>query len=122
VRRMAVRHPLIVRLDPSRIEAPYDPKKGATVKVQGKLERVEGFKNDAAITIVGVPPGVKADTATLKAGATDFTVSVTFPPNIAAGEIKGLKLSASAVADPKTPNVRVRSREVDVTVVLAAAK
>jgi hypothetical protein len=45
---------------------------------------------------------------------------VTLPPNFPTGEIKGLKLSGNAVADPKQPNVRVRSRELDVTLVVLA--
>ena len=49
---------------------------------------------------------------------TDFTLNVVLAANVPAGELRGLKLSGNAVLDPKQPTVRVRSREVDVTVVV----
>jgi len=44
VRRMTVRHQVVVRLDgPARIEALVDPKTATTVKVTGQVERREGW-------------------------------------------------------------------------------
>jgi hypothetical protein len=122
VRRMAVRLPVVVKLDgPPRIETAYDVKKGAAVKIQGKIERLAGMKSEVALALTGLPAGAKADAITVKAEANDFVVTVTFPPNIAAGEFKGVKLSGSIAPDPKTPAVRVRSKEVDIELVLKAA-
>src|SRR5205807_2764630 len=116
VQRMAVVLPIALKLDgPSRLEAPLDPKKGATVKIHGKLERREGVKADVALALTGLPAGAKADAVTVKADKSAFTLNVTFPPSVPAGEIKGMKLSGSFAPDGKQPNVRVRSREVDVT-------
>ena len=121
VRRMAVRMPIVVKLDgPSRIEASFDAKKGATLKLQGKIERVAGLKADVALALTGLPAGAKADAVTVKADASDFGVNVTFPPNVSLGEIKGVKLSGSFAPDAKTPNIRVRSREVEISFVLQA--
>jgi hypothetical protein len=121
VKRLAVRMPLVVKLDgPNRIETPFDPKKGAALKLQGKIERIPGVKADVALTLTGLPAGAKADAVTVKAEATDFAVNVTFPPTVAPGEIKGVKLSGSLAPDPKTPAVRVKSRDVEVTLVLKA--
>ncbi len=121
VRRMAVVLPLALKLaGPERIETPFDPKKGGSVKIAGKVERREGLKADIAIALTGLPAGAKADAVTVKADATDFVVNVTFPPTIAPGEIKGVKLSGSYAPDGKVPNVRVRSREVEVTFVIQA--
>lgn len=123
VRRMVVRVPLVVKLDgPTRIEAALNAKTGATIKLKGKVERIAGVKSDVAIALTGLPAGAKADPVTVKADATDFVVNVTLPPTIAAGEIKGLKLSGSFAPEPKTPAVRVKSRDVEVTLVLTAAK
>jgi hypothetical protein len=120
VRRLPVRMPIVVKLDgPSRLEAALDAKKGAVVKLQGKIERIAGLKADVALALAGLPAGAKADAVTVKADATDFALNVTFPPNTPAGEIKGVKLSASFAPDAKTPNIRVRSREVDVTLLLS---
>jgi len=116
---MALRLPLAVALGgPNRIDVPLDPKKGATVAIKGKVERKEGLKGDVQVTLTGLPPGVRADAVTVKAAAADFSVNVILPPNIAAGEIKGLKLSASAAPDAKQLNARVRSKEVEVTLVV----
>jgi hypothetical protein len=123
VRRMAVRMPIVVKLNgPNRIEAPMDAKKGTTLKIQGKIERLEGLKADVALVLTGLPAGAKADAVTVKADSSDFVVNVTFPPTVPAGEIKGVKLSGSFVPDAKTPNVRVRSREVEITLVVIASK
>jgi len=119
VRRLAVRMPVVVQLtSPPRIETTLDPKTGATVKIAGKIERREGLKGDVTVALTGLPPGVRADMPTVKADATDFTLNVLLPPNRPAGEITGLKLSATAAPDPKQPGVRVRSREIEIVLVV----
>ncbi len=121
VRRMQVIIPIAVKLDgPGRIETPFDAKKGATIKLQGKIERREGVKTDVALALAGLPVGAKAEAVTVKADASAFTLSVTFPPNVPPGEIKGVKLSGSYAPDAKLPNVRVKSRDVELTLVLNA--
>jgi hypothetical protein len=57
----------------------------------------------------------------VKAADTAFVLTVVLPANTAAGEIGGLKLSATAAADAKQPNVRVRSRDAELTLVVKAA-
>jgi hypothetical protein len=120
---MAVRSMLVVKLDgPPRIEAAVNPKTATTVKIHGQVERKEGLTSDVTLTLTGLPAGVTAAPATLKGGAAAFTVSVALPPNFAAGEVKGLKLVAAAPPDAKQPNVLVRSREVELTLVVTAMK
>lgn len=122
VRRLPVRLPLVVSLEGApRIDVLLDAKKGATLKVAGKIERREGLKGDVAVTLTGLPPGAKADAVTVKGDATTFALSVVLPPNVPAGEIKGLKLGASAAPDPKQPAQRVKSHDVELTLVVKAA-
>ncbi|MFL5340728.1 MAG: hypothetical protein ACJ8F7_11305, partial [Gemmataceae bacterium] len=122
VKRLAVRPSLIVHVNGNgRIEAKLDAKTGATVPLKGKVERREGLTGYVTLTLSGLPPGARADAVTVKAGVSDFTVNVVLPPNVPAGEVKGLKLTGTAVADPKQPNVRVSSRAVEVTLVVQAA-
>ena len=91
VRRMIVRNPLVVKLSgPERIEAPFDPKKGTTVKVTGKIERLAGLKADVALAFTGLPVGAKAEAVTVKADATDFALTITFPATIPASFCKHL--------------------------------
>ncbi|MSQ93850.1 MAG: hypothetical protein EXR98_04755 [Gemmataceae bacterium] len=121
VRRLAVKIPIVVKLDgPTRIETSFDAKKGAALKLQGKIERLEGVKADVTLALTGLPAGAKADAVTVKATDAAFTINVAFPPNIPPGEIKGVKLAGSYAPDSKLANVRVRSREVDITLVLKA--
>lgn len=121
VRRMPVVLPIAVKLDgPNRVETAFDAKKGATLKLQGKLERREGLKVDVLLAIAGLPVGAKTEAMTVKADASTFTINVTFPPTVPSGEISGVKLSGSYVPDAKQPNARVRSRDVDLTIVLKA--
>jgi hypothetical protein len=120
VKRLPVVIPIAVMFDgPNRIEAAADPKKGTTARIFGKVERREGVKADIAIALTGLPAGAKAEAVTVKGDATTFTLNVNFPPNVPPGDIKA-KLSGSYAPDAKQPNVRVRSREVDCTIVLQA--
>lgn len=121
VRRMAVKMPVVVLLTgPPKIDVALDPKTGATIKLAGKIERREGLTGDVTVTLTGLPPGSRADSPTVKADATDFTLNIVLPPNQPAGEISGLKLAATGTPDPKQPGIRVKSREVDVTLVVRA--
>ncbi len=121
VRRLAVHVPLLVKLTgPERITTLVDPKKGGSAKIQGKIERQPGVKADVALALTGLPAGAKADAVNLKGDTVDFTVTVTLPPAQAPGELKGLKLSGSFAPDGKLPNVRVRSRDVEITLVVQA--
>jgi hypothetical protein len=123
VRRMAVKVPLVVKLDgPARIEAAVNPKTGAMVKIAGQVERKEGIASDVTLTLTGLPAGASAAPVTVKMGTAAFAFNVVLPANQAIGEIKGLKIAATAPADPKTPAVVVRGREVELTLVVVAAK
>ena len=73
------------------------------------------------MTLTGVPAGVPVPgPITVKAAETDFAFKLTVPPTMAAGETK-LKLSATAVPDPKQPNVRVKGRDVEAVLNVIAA-
>ncbi len=121
VRRMVVRHQILVKLDgPAHIETTLDPTTATTVKLTGQVERREGLTGDVALTLTGLPAGATAAAVTVKADTTAFTVNVVLPPNTSAGEINGLKLFGTAAADVKVPNIRVKSRDVDVTLVVRA--
>ncbi|WP_157369815.1 hypothetical protein [Zavarzinella formosa] len=122
VRRMAMRLPIIIAVDGSpKLEATLDAKTGATVKIAGKIERKEGAVGDVIVTLIGFSPGATAAPVTVKAADTAFALNVVLPPNIAPGEFKELKLSASITPDPKQANVRVKSRDVDLTLTVKPA-
>lgn len=115
VRRLNVQHPLVVTLAGApRYEVPLDRKTGATLKLSGKLERKTPL-GDVTINLTGLPAGTKAGPVTVKANVSDFAIDVVFPATLPAGETAGAKLTASAVADPKQPNVRVSSRDLLLT-------
>lgn len=119
VRRLEVKAPLILNLaGPHPLEANLDPKAGVSFKIQGMLERRAGLMTDATITLVGLPAGIKAESPVVKAGAKEFVLNVVLPPTVGVGELRGLKLSASCPVDAKQPNVRFRSRDHDLTLLV----
>jgi hypothetical protein len=121
VRRLPVRFPVVVQLDGApRIEVKRDPKAGVNTEIRGKVERREGFVGEVDLTVTGLPPGGRADPVKVTAAQTAFVVKVILPPAIAAGEFKGLKLTGTVTPDPKQPAVRVRSRDVELTLAVPA--
>jgi len=123
VRSFAVKLPVMIKLEsPPRLEATLDPKTGATVEVVGRVERQHGFFGDIALTLTGLPAGIRADAVTVKTFRSKFVMKIILPPNATAGEIRGLKLNAGAAPDAKQPAVRVRSRDVELTLNLIPGK
>ena len=121
VRRMPVRVPVAVQLaGAAQIDVSLEPNKGATVMISGKVERREGLTGDVVVNLAGLPAGASAAAVTVKADATDFAISLVLPATLPAGEIKGLNLSASAAA-PGNPALRVRSRDVEVLLIVKPA-
>jgi hypothetical protein len=114
VRTMPVKLPVAVKLEgAAKIEAKLDAKTGATVEVKGTAERLNAFTGEVVVSLTGLPPGIPVPPpATVKAGDTKFAFKLVLPPTAPPGDAK-LKLSASVVPDPKQPNVRVKSRDVD---------
>jgi hypothetical protein len=85
----------------------------------GTIERRDKFQGEVAVTISGLPKEFKAPAATLKGEEAKFSLPISIPPGVTAGEIP-LELSASASINPKQPNVKVRSRDVDVVLVITS--
>ncbi len=114
VRTMPVKLPVALKLEGSaKIEAKLDPKMATTVEIKGVAERLNGFTGDVVVSLSGLPPGVAVPAPiTVKPAETKFAFKLTLPPTIPPSEAK-LKLSASVVPDPKQPNVRVNSRDVE---------
>lgn len=112
VRRFNVKHQLAVQIANPKIEATLDKAATVMVKLDGKIERREGLTGDVVVTLAGLPPGISAPAVTVKADAVDFSIMVAVPVNQKPGETKGLAVFATA-ADPKQPNIRLRSRDVE---------
>ena len=120
VRRLPVLNPISVKLSGSTtIEQMHDPKAVTVVKLTGKIERLAGFKGDVNLTLTGQPGGVAITNAAVKADQTDFALELRFPANFAAGEVKGIKLTATGPADPLSGNQTIRT-EVEIIVKLIA--
>lgn len=119
VRRLPVRPPVELSLDgPPRIEAGVDSAKGATIPISGTIERRGGFAGPLTVSLTGLPAGATGGTVTVKADAKVFTVNLVLPANTPPGEIKTLKLSANVVPDQNRPDIRFRSRELDLSLVV----
>ena len=119
VRRLAVVRPIRVVLEKSpRIDVALNAKTGAQVSIAGKVVRREGTQGIATVTLAGLPAAIKSAPVTVPADKSDFTLMLALPPATPAGEIVGLKLSAAIAPDPKTPMVRVKSADVELTLVV----
>jgi hypothetical protein len=118
VRRMPVKLPVAVKLTTPRIDVALDATSGATVVATGKIERREGLTGEVVLSLAGLPTGARADAVTIKADATDFLLNIVLPANLPAGELKNLKLSATGAPDAAQPNVKVKSRDVDLLLVV----
>jgi hypothetical protein len=96
VREIPVVNPFAVKFEPP---APIklDAKKAVTVvEIAGKIERLEGAAGDVALTMEELPPGVPAPAAvTLKAGATDFKLTLRVPATLKPGEYANAKIVAT---------------------------
>ena len=91
VRTLPVKLPVAVKLDDAASSRRSStPKTGATVEVKGKVERLNGFAGDVAVTLTGLPAGVPAPApVTVKAGDDRRSrSSSTLPPTTPAGEIE----------------------------------
>jgi hypothetical protein len=118
VRKLAVFNPLrLLYSGAPKFSAKLDRQAGATFKLPGKIERLEGFAGDATVTIVGLPPGVNVPRVVVPAAQTDFELELKFPANVAAGTLNGLQLVASGKMTPASP-LEVRSEPVNITVEL----
>lgn len=121
VRRMATSYPFELQLTTTQIEQMLDPKAATTVNVAGRIERRGDFAGDVTISAAGQPGGVKADNVVVKSGTSEFAFVFVFPPKFAAGDVTGVRLTASGVPDMARPNPPVRTREIPLTIKLTAA-
>jgi hypothetical protein len=121
VRVMPVKLPVAIKAASPTIEAKINAKTPGTVEVTGTVERLHGFAGEVSVTLTGVPPGVPAPAAiTVKPGETAFAFKLTVPVNLQPSETK-LKVGATVAPDPKQPNVRVKSRDIELTLKLVGS-
>ena len=89
------------------------------MKLVGKVNRLADFKGDVNLALTGQPAGVAITKAAVKADQTDFQLELKFPANFAAGEVKGIKLTATGPPDPLSGNQPIKT-EIEVVVKLVA--
>ncbi|MGE0606316.1 MAG: hypothetical protein AB7O62_04250 [Pirellulales bacterium] len=88
---------------PAELSARLDPAAGATFKLAGKVERLEGITGDIAVTLQGLPPGIAVPRAALNAMQTDYELTVTFPANFAPAPLANVQLFATGRYDAAQP-------------------
>ena len=121
VRRFGVQLPVSVKLDGgTSVTATLDPKTATVLELKGEVIRAGDFKGEAVVALTGFPPG-QTTQVTVKAGETKFALKLAVPQTTPPGEVRGVKLSASAAPDPAQAGVRVKGRDVDVSLVVRSA-
>ncbi len=118
IQNFAIKLPVSLMAAATKFEA----KAGTMVELKGSAIRHNGFAGDIVVTLTGLPTGVPTPApVTVKAAETAFVMKLNVPPTAQPTEAT-LKLSATAIPDPKRANIRVKSRELDVTLIVIAAK
>ena len=118
VRKIAVFNPLRLQYSgATKLSAKLDRQAGATVKLAGKIERLEGLASDVTVTVAGLPPGIAVPRLVVPAAQADFELELKFPATTPVGVIHDLQLVASGKMTPASP-IEVRSEPVNVAVEL----
>ncbi|HEX3657168.1 MAG TPA: hypothetical protein VHV55_15250 [Pirellulales bacterium] len=118
VKRLDVLNPVTVELaGPTRIPVSL-AQTGAVVKLAGKIQRRWGKTGDVTVSLAGLPTGARAAAVVVKSGNDDFITTLVLAAGTPEGEYKGLKLSATAVPDPKLRKVRIRSADTDLVLLV----
>jgi len=104
VRTLPVLNPLRVQYGgPLKLSAKLDPQAGASFRLAGKIERLEGFADDVAVTLAGLPPGVAVPRIVVPAAQSDFELELKFPANTPPGALAGIQLIATGKMTPASP-------------------
>jgi hypothetical protein len=85
-------------------------------KIVGKVHRTGGYAQPVAVTLVGLPPKLRAPTATVPPDKVDFELPLSFPYGAPAGDLANVTLVASTIPDPKKPDALVRTDAIPVAV------
>lgn len=121
VRSMKTLNPIGVSLKGSpELKAALDSKSGATFKIAGTIERRAGMKGDVNVTLDGVPKGIAAPKATVKADQREFELKLNVPGNFKPGRYDGINVVATGKMDAKAKDT-IRSRPVPLTLNVAPA-
>ncbi len=98
---------------PAKLSAKLDRQAGATLKLTGKVERLEGMTGDIAVTLQGLPPGIAVPRVALNAMQTDYELAVVFPANFAPTTLADVQLFATGRFDAAQP-LETRSASIAV--------
>ena len=107
------RSPLNVELSgAAKIEAKAGG--GETGNLTGKIVRASGFAHPVTVTLAALPKGYPAPKVVVAGDQDAFSLPVRFPYGTKAGELKNVKLVATAAPIAKKENLLVRSNELTV--------
>lgn len=91
---------------------------GPTGKVIGTIKRAAGFSLPVNVTLSGLPQGLSAPTVTLTGDQSEFAFPLAFDFGAPAGELKGVKVAATSLTDPKDPKSIFNAGEIPLSVVV----
>lgn len=117
VRALPVVNPIKLKYPAAKVSAKLDRQNGATLKLTGQVERLEGMAGDVAVTLQGLPPGIAIPRVVLNASQTDFELELKFPANFVPGELRDIKLFGTGKIEPANP-LETKSDLIDVPIEL----
>lgn len=116
-RRLPVLNPLELKLaSAGPVEAKLDPKSGAALKIDARIDRKADYKGAVTVLVTNLPPGVALPAVSVPAEKSEFQLDLRIPPNFAATAIKGIKLVAQGPGDPLAGGQPLKSAEVELAV------
>jgi hypothetical protein len=89
---------------------------GETGTFKGKITRSEGFNEPFVVTLAGLPEGYESPRVEVPSNHSVFELPVRFPFGAKEGELKDIRLVATALEKSDDPTSRIESNSVIVTV------
>jgi len=89
---------------------------GETGQFTGKIVRSEGFNEPFVVALAGLPEGYESPRVEVPSNQSEFVLPVRFPFGTKEGELKDIRLMASALMNADDPGSRIESNSVTVTV------
>ena len=95
---------------------------GETGKVRGVVHREEGFNHPVRIMLAGLPAGYQSEPLAVPANTTEFEYPIRFQFGAKAGDLKNVRVVATARLDPENAARSVRSNAVPLAIKVVAGE
>lgn len=100
------------------VPTPLPANAGETVTIKGTINRVEPFANPVTVQLAGLPEGYGGTVVTLAPAQNEFELTLTIPES-ANGDVGGIQVQASSLADDDSNRKLAQSPNAPITLKVA---